>query len=110
MKTLQLEIEEKESCLKLSLAQLDRLTIESNEARVKLEKELEQLKEEHQIQLNYIKMENELILKEVKREKDLTVKNLNKQIESLKIEHDKNSNELKEQLLKKQVKLEIINQ
>ena len=102
VKSLKLEIIDKETHLQTIQYELERLTLESNETKQRLETELKNMSDEHKTQMDLNRLEHDLIITNLKQEKESTIRRLNKQIETMKNENEKFAFELNEQLKSKQ--------
>ena len=101
--TLRSEIEVKAASLEQSEARLERMQVESNETKLRLEAKLKSQAEKHEHECILIQKQANLMIGDVRSENESSVNRLNKQIEAIRAENDALVANLREELKNKQV-------
>ena len=103
IQNLRHEIDMKDHSLKCAEAKLEKLLIESNETKTKLESKLEELREKHENECVAIQKQADIMIKEINQDKESSIMRLNKMIESTRAENETLVADLREQFKNKQV-------
>lgn len=93
----------KDHSLKCAEAKLEKLLIESNETKTKLESKLEELREKHENECVAIQKQADIMIKEINQDKESSIMRLNKMIESTRAENETLVADLREQFKNKQI-------
>ncbi len=101
--TLRSEIEVKAASLEQSEARMERMQVESNETKLRLEAKLKSQAEKHEHECILIQKQRNLMIGDVRSENESSVNRLNKQIEAIRAENDALVANLREELKNKQV-------